>query len=135
MKTKLLAVALLAGGSMFAQTRFSIGINFGGNGRGYYSQGAPAYASAIPPCPGPGYIWTDGYWSQTDRRSVWVNGYWAAPVYQNGYASRYSDAYVQPGYRGYEHRAFDRDDRDEHRGRAYDRDRGYDERDRGFRNR
>ena len=38
MKTKLLALVLLAGGSaMFAQTRFSVGVNIGGNGPGYYA--------------------------------------------------------------------------------------------------
>jgi hypothetical protein len=37
MKTKLLAMMLLAGGSMFAQTRFSVGIDFGGHGAGFSS--------------------------------------------------------------------------------------------------
>jgi hypothetical protein len=36
MKTKLLAMMLLAGGSMFAQTRFSVGIGVGGHGAGFY---------------------------------------------------------------------------------------------------
>ena len=44
MKTKLLAMMLLAGGSMFAQTRFSIGIGFGGHGEGNY-QPPSSYAS------------------------------------------------------------------------------------------
>ena len=75
MKTKLLAIMLLAGGSMFAQTRFSIGIGFGGNGAGFY-QPPPSYASNIPPCPGSDYIWADGYWSQNYGRNTWVAGYW-----------------------------------------------------------
>jgi hypothetical protein len=44
MKTKFLAIMLLAGGSMFAQTRFSVGIGLGGNGRGFY-QPPPSYSS------------------------------------------------------------------------------------------
>jgi len=43
MKTKLLAMMLLAGGSMFAQTRLSIGIDFGGHNGGFY-QAPPVYA-------------------------------------------------------------------------------------------
>ncbi len=62
MKTKLLAMALLAGSSMFAETRFSIGINVGGYGRGYYAAAPPAYFVERPPCPGPDYFWADGYW-------------------------------------------------------------------------
>ncbi len=54
MKTKLLAMMLLAGGSMFAQTRFSVGLGFNPAPR--------AYVSNIPPCPGPGYVWLNGYW-------------------------------------------------------------------------
>ena len=46
---------------MFAQTRFSFGVNVGSN-RGYYTQ-APVYAAPIPPCPGPGYTWANGYWN------------------------------------------------------------------------
>lgn len=74
MKTKLLALALLAGGSLFAETRFSIGIHIGGNAPGYYAP--PAYAAVRPPCPGPDYVWTDGYWDQGSGRRNWVNGFW-----------------------------------------------------------
>ena len=85
MKTKLLAVALLAGGSMFAQTRFSIGVSVGGYDRGYYPQAPPAYASAVPPCPGPDYTWVDGYWSQNYGRNTWVAGYWNRQPFSSGY--------------------------------------------------
>ena len=63
MKTKLLAVMLLAGGALFAQPRISVGVGF--------NQGPAVYASNIPPCPGPGY--------------TWVNGYWNAPVVSAGF--------------------------------------------------
>jgi hypothetical protein len=111
MKTKLLAMILLAGGSMFAQTRFSIGIGFGGHGAGFY-QPPPSYASNIPPCPGPDYTWVDGYWSQDYGRSTWVPGYWNRQPFSNGYQ-------VTPRFDG----RFDDDDRRGFRGYGQDRDR------------
>ena len=75
MKTtsKLLALALLAGGSMFAATRVSVGIGVGGFGP------PPAYAAYRPVCPGPGYSWVDGYWTFNAGRRVWIDGFWRAP--------------------------------------------------------
>ena len=105
MKKKLMVLALLAGGTMFAQTRFSIGINVGGYGRPY----APVssyYAYNRPPCPGPDYSWVDGYWSQSYGRNFWVAGSWQRRPYNNYYT------------RG---RDWDHDRRDWDR----DRDRGY----------
>jgi hypothetical protein len=95
MKTKLLAMMLLAGGSMFAQTRFSAGVGF--------DQAPAAYASNIPPCPGPGY--------------TWVNGYWNAPVINTGlgFAPRFDNHFrgVDVHARGFE------------RGRNFNHDRGF----------
>jgi hypothetical protein len=114
MKTKLglLGVALLAGGTLFAQPRISVGIGVGGYGPGVYPP--PAYAPQYAaPCPGPGYTWVDGYWGP---RNVWVSGFWRAPVYP--VAPRYYNA-----YRSYDRDDFRRYDRDEHRDfRGHDRD-------------
>ena len=44
-KAKFLAVALIAGGTMFAQP-------------------------FRPPCPGPGYTWSDGYWHAPVARVI-----------------------------------------------------------------
>jgi len=53
MKKKILAGLLLAGSTMFAAPRVSFGIGIG----------APApVIAAVPPCPGPGYVFVDGYW-------------------------------------------------------------------------
>src|SRR6266852_1018793 len=136
MRTKLLVLALLAGGSMFAQTRFSIGIGVGGYGQAY-RQAAP-YGYVRPPCPGPDYNWVDGYWSQDWGREAWIPGYWTrqvAPRYDNRYyGNRYYDAYGrQDFHRGFDHdrnRRFDRDwdrdgDRDHDRGYGRDHGRGY----------
>jgi len=101
MKAKLLALALLAGGSMFAQTRFSMGIDVGGSGHGYYTQAPPG-------------------------RNVWVNGYWAVRPYNNGYqvTPGYNHGYAQQCFdRGGE--------RNENRGFNRDRDRDDDNRGRG----
>jgi len=124
MKTKLMALAVLAGGTMFAQTRLSVGVQFGGGySQGYYEP-APVYA-AQPPCPGPDYYWVDGYWGQNYGRRNWVAGYWnrRPVVIERGYQSRYNN------YRGYDNRAYDN--------RAYDYrghdNRGYDNR--GYENR
>jgi hypothetical protein len=40
-----------------------------------------ARAVAIPACPGPGYVWVDGYWND----GYWVPGYWnfvGGPVFR-----------------------------------------------------
>jgi hypothetical protein len=122
MKTKLLVLVLLAGGSMFAQTRFSFGVNIGGRAPGYYAP-VPAYAVARPAYPGPGFIWVDGYWDRNYGRNVWVAGYWTRPA----------PRYERPRYDERYERRFDHDrDRDWDRDRRYGHDdgRGY-----GFRGR
>jgi len=54
MKTKILAGLLLAGSAAFAAPRVAFGIGFGAP--------APVVVAAVPPCPGPGYVFVDGYW-------------------------------------------------------------------------
>ena len=117
MKTKLLVMMLLAGGAMFAQTRFSIGIGVGEYGAGFY-QPPSSYASNIPPCPGPDYTWVDGYWSQDYGRNTWVAGYW----YRQPFSSDYQ---VAPSF---EHRFHDGDDRQGFtRGYEQDRNRSFEQ--------
>lgn len=109
MKTKLLAMMLLAGGSMFAETRFSIGLGFGSQGGGFY-QAPPAYASNIPPCPGPGYTWVDGYWTNDYGREVWVPGFWNAPVFTYQSAPRFDNRFFDRDDHRFGNRFGDRDD-------------------------
>jgi hypothetical protein len=68
MKKLMLATMLLTGGSLFAAPRVAIGIGLG----------VPAPVAVVRPvCPGPGYVWVDGYYAPN---RVWVAGYWAPPI-------------------------------------------------------
>ncbi len=106
MKSKLLALALLTGGSLFAETHFSFGIGIGGYGPGYYAPPPPPVY--VAPYPGSGYEWVDGYWFSNGPRYAWRPGYWQRRP--SGWG------------RGYD-RDWDRHDRGRHRG--WDRDRDY----------
>src|SRR5579871_2325951 len=82
MKTKLLTLVLFAGGSLFAETHFSIGI---GVGTPYYAPPPPPVVAYAPPCPGPDYSWVSGYWYPAGGRYAWHAGYWARPPYAGAY--------------------------------------------------
>ena len=84
MKSKLIATLFLAGTSLFAGPRVSIGIGIGGPayGYGYYAPPPPPLVRYYaPPCPGPGYNWVGGYWYPVGPRYHWRDGYWARPPY------------------------------------------------------
>lgn len=124
MKTKLMAMMLVAGGSLFAETHFSIGVNVGGP-RGYYAPTPVAVAAYRPACPGPGYIWIDGY---NDEYGNWIDGYWSLPPYAGAYwiAPRFYGGRFFAGYWGGA-RYYDRDDfrfRESHLNEFRERERG-----------
>jgi hypothetical protein len=83
MKTKWMILALLAGGTLFAQPRFYAGARFG------YAPAPVAMYAAPPaprlayvtPTPGPGYAWVGGYWYPAGARYSWHAGYWARPAF------------------------------------------------------
>ena|SRR5579862_7724544 len=119
MKTKLMTLILVAGGSLFAQTRFSVGVNFGSPG--YYAPAPIAVPAYRPVAPGPGYVWVDGYHDAWGR---WVDGYWALPPYAGAYwvAPRFTGGRFVAGYWGGERRDVRTDNHfRESLGRAYDR--------------
>jgi len=62
MKKKILVGLLLAGSAAFAAPRDSFGASFGSRA---------SYAEAVPPCPGPGYTFVDGYWQAPVVRNEW----------------------------------------------------------------
>jgi hypothetical protein len=106
MKTRLLALLLFAGSSMYAASRFYFGVGFGGYApvprpvMVYAPPPAPVVAY-MPPAPGPGYAWIPGYWHPEGRRRyVWRHGYWVRPPYVRArwVAPRYYGRYYYPGY-------------------------------------
>jgi hypothetical protein len=72
MKTKLLALLLMAGASLFGQ--ISVGIRIG--------HPPPVRAVRVQPrSPGEGYAWVGGYWYPVDGHYKWHDGYWTKPPY------------------------------------------------------
>jgi hypothetical protein len=99
LKSKLLAIALLAGGSVFAGPRVAVGIGVGvGYPYGYYAPPPAPVVTYAAPYPGPGY-WVGGYYPAGVRYG-WRGGYygarWNAPAY---YGHRYYGGRWGRGYR------------------------------------
>lgn len=96
MKTKLLVLLLLAGGSLFAGPRVFFGVGIGGPAYGYYAAPPPVapVVSYAAPYPGPGYTWVGGYYYPVGARWVWRGGYWARPPYVGA-------SWVGPRYYGH----------------------------------
>jgi hypothetical protein len=97
MKTKLMAMMLLAGGALMAETHVSIGVNLGGP-VGYRPAPPPQVAVAYRAAsPGPGYVWVDGYY---DEYGAWYEGYWTLPPYTGAYwmAPRYDGGRFVAGF-------------------------------------
>jgi hypothetical protein len=118
--TVLLAVMLVAVGSGVA-AQVSIGIRIG-------PPPAARVERARPPSPGPGFVWTSGYWYPEGKRYVWHAGYWTRPPYEGArwVAPRHDGERFYAGYWDGDHgrvehdHAWDRDKdrdfgRDDHR--------------------
>jgi hypothetical protein len=115
MKRKLLALMLFAAGSVFAQ--ISIGVMIG-------PPPPPRVVWVQPACPGPEYIWVQGYWYPAGNHYRWHDAYWSRPPYAGAYwvaphhdGERFFEGYWEGerGQRKHEHR-WDRDrERDYHR--------------------
>lgn len=97
-KSKLLAIALLAGSCAFAGPRVVVGLGVGvGYPYGYYAPApppAPPVVAYTPAYPGPGYSWVGGYWYPSGGRYFWHGGYWAHPPY-------YGARWIAPRYYGH----------------------------------
>lgn len=99
MKTKLLALLLLAGTASFARVVVGVGIGVAPAypAYGYYAAPPPAYvppATYVAPAPGPNYAWVGGYWYPYGGRYTWHAGYWAPRPYAGA-------AWVGPHYYGH----------------------------------
>ncbi|MBS1828714.1 MAG: hypothetical protein JST93_25650 [Acidobacteria bacterium] len=108
MKNKWMAILVVAGGSvLFAQQypTYNGDYDYDGDDQGVYAPAPPPmprYAYQRPPMPGPGYVWSDGYWSFYAGRYSWVGGYWMLPPYAGAYwvAPRYTSGRFFRGYWG-----------------------------------
>jgi hypothetical protein len=84
MRNKILGTALLAMSAVMAACA----------GNGYvmaYGPPPPRYA-VVGVAPGPGYVWTAGFWDLRGSRWVWVEGRWMRPP-------RYGASWVRPEWR------------------------------------
>lgn len=98
MKTKLLTLVLLAGGSLFAETHWSIRL---GHGMPYcYPPTPPPVVVYTPPCPGPEYTWIPGDYYPVGARFNWHAGFWSRPPFAGAFwvAPRYYENRYYPGY-------------------------------------
>jgi hypothetical protein len=108
MKTKLMALMLLAGSAAFAGPRFYFGVRVGVPAPVVYGPryvapvyvppvyAAPYVASAyVAPCPGPGYSWVAGFWGPG---RVWHAGYWNHPYARPGFVGPHYGGYAYHGY-------------------------------------
>jgi len=66
------AILLAAGLTLSAQV--SIGITIG-------PPPPPRVLRVLPPNPGPGFLWVEGYWYPVGHHYKWHEGYWTRPPY------------------------------------------------------
>src|SRR6185312_6191788 len=102
MKSKLIALVLLAGSAAFAGPRFFVGFGYRAPApvAVYAPPPAPIYSAYRPVAPGPNYSWISGYWQPSGPRWAWRAGYWAARPYPRAVwvAPRYSGRHYYGGY-------------------------------------
>lgn len=77
----------------------TLGLSLGACAGGYYVRVAPPPPryGVIGYAPGPGYVWTDGYWDWRGGNWFWVGGRWMHP-------SRAGAVWVAPRWVPYGHR-------------------------------
>jgi hypothetical protein len=69
------AFLLAAGSTAHAQVRFDIRIG----------PPPPPRVYRVPPQPGPGFEWVEGYWYPQGSHYRWHDGYWTRPPYEGAY--------------------------------------------------
>jgi WXXGXW repeat (2 copies) len=74
--TLALAVFLLAPAAAHAQVTFDVHIG---------TPPPPPVAYRVPPQPGPGYVWVEGYQYPQGGHYKWHDGYWTRPPYTGAY--------------------------------------------------
>jgi hypothetical protein len=95
MKPKLLALALLAGSSLFAAPGVEVPANAVVIGIELGAPPRPPHVHYVrPPLPGPNYVWVSGFYEPVGNQYRWREGYWAQRPYPHA-------AWVAPRYRGH----------------------------------
>ena len=114
------AFLLAAGSTAHAQVRFDIRIG----------PPPPPRVYRVPPQPGPGFEWVEGYWYPQGSHYRWHDGYWTRPPFPGAYwvapyhvDGRYYAGRWEDGRRSFRHdHRWDRSRlRDERRYRRDDR--------------
>jgi WXXGXW repeat (2 copies) len=79
MRKKFLAGAVVLFGTILAACG-----GYGGYGGGYYVRYAPPAPryEAVGIAPGPGFVWTNGYWDWRGNNWYWVGGRWMRPPHR-----------------------------------------------------
>src|SRR5581483_9549878 len=72
-RKSLLTMAFALGVSASAWARVDVGIRVG------VMPPPPRVVGVVGVAPGPGYVWTNGYWDWSGGRWVWVEGRWLRP--------------------------------------------------------
>jgi hypothetical protein len=98
MRRKLLIGAVLACGAILSACAPGYSSGFVGVG---YGPPPPRYG-VIGVAPGPGYVWTDGYWDWRGGRWEWAPGRWQRPPRARArWAPGYWEERHEHGRRGY----------------------------------
>ncbi len=96
---RIIATGALALGTMFisstafARVGVDVGIAVGG------PPPAPRVVGPVGVAPGPGYVWTNGYWDWAGGTWAWRDGRWAVPPHGH-------HVWVEPYYHPYGHGAY-----------------------------
>jgi len=79
-----LRAALLVGALLSnipaVQAQVSIGIQIGAP-----PPPSNVVVNAVPPQPGPAFVWVEGYWYPVSHHYKWHEGYWTRPPYEGAY--------------------------------------------------
>jgi hypothetical protein len=73
-----LLVAMLLVGVSAANAQVSVGIRIG-------APPPPRVVNVLPPTPGAGFVWVEGYWYPVGRHYKWHEGYWTRPPYEGAH--------------------------------------------------
>jgi hypothetical protein len=95
MKSKLLAGSLLTLGALLSGCAAGGGMYYTA-----YAPPAPRYA-VVGVAPGPGYVWTTGYWNRAGGNWAWSEGRWMRPPRRNAVWVAPEWRHESRGYRFY----------------------------------